>query len=109
MIYPLFIIVSRFGVVFYTNQTKNWIAFYRQTPLPRKLITISGGVSEDIKNVPLAREKVNCKLAKWNSIAGLAFVIYTQHTSIVTDVDEHVPDVHFVTIEVESTKKNFFH
>ena len=70
----LFIIVSRFGVVFYTDQTKNWIAFYRQVPLPCKLITISGGVSEDIENVPLAPEKVNCKLAKWNSITGLAFV-----------------------------------
>ena len=74
VISPLFIIVSRFGVVFYTDQTKNWIAFYRQTPLPRKLITISGGVSEDTENVPLALEKVNCKLAKWNSVTGLAFV-----------------------------------
>ena len=74
MISPLFIIVSRTGVVFYTDQTKNWIAFYRQTPLPRTLITISGGVSEDIENVPPAPDKVNCKLAEWNSITGLAFV-----------------------------------
>ena len=35
--------------------------------------------------------------------------IYTQHTSIVTDVDEHTPAVHFVTIEAEATKDVFFH
>ena len=56
------------------DQAKNWIAFYCQTPLPCKLITISGGLSEDIEKVPLAPEKVNCKLAKWNSVTGLAFV-----------------------------------
>ena len=93
VISPLFIIVSRFGVVFYTDQTKNWIAFYRQTPLPRKLIAISGGVSEDIENVPLAPKKVNCKLAKWNSITGLAFV--DDETKLIV-LDTKLPSVRLV-------------
>ena len=92
VISPLFIIVSRFGVVFYTDQTKNWIVL-RQTPLPRKLITISGGVSEDIENVPLAPEKVNCKLAKQNSITGLAFV--DDETKLIV-LDTKLPSVRLV-------------
>ena len=79
--------------MFYSDRTKNWIAFYRQTPLPRKLITISGGVSEDIENVPLAPEKVNCKLAKWNSITGLAFV--DDETKLIV-LDTKLPGVRLV-------------
>ena len=77
----------------HTDQTKNWIAFYCQTPLPRKLITISGGVSEDNENVPLAPEKVNCKLAKWNSITGLAFV--DDETKLIA-LDTKLPSVRLV-------------
>ena len=75
IISPLFLAVCKYGVVFYTDESKNTVSFYRQTPLPRKIHIVSGGEGEgDDDNVPLAPQKVSCKSAKWKTIAGLAFI-----------------------------------
>ena len=38
VISPLFLAVSKYEVVFYTGESKNTVSFYRQTPLPRKMV-----------------------------------------------------------------------
>ena len=61
---PLSLAVSKLGgAVFYTDESKNWIVFYRQ--LPSKLFTLPGGSFEDDENVHLASETMHCKVANW--------------------------------------------
>ena len=70
VVYPLFLTVFKLGVVFYTDESKNWIVFYRQLFL--KLFILSGGSFEDDENIPLAPETIDCKLSRccWSSING---------------------------------------
>ena len=71
VISPMFLAVSKYGVAFYTDESKNTASFYHQTLLPCKTHIVSGGESEgDDDNVPLAPQKVSCKSAKWKTIAG---------------------------------------
>ena len=69
---PLFIAVSKHGVIFFTDDTNQSLVFYRQTPLPRKLFVISEGRADE-DNVPFSPETINCTTAKWKKIAGLTF------------------------------------
>ena len=69
---PLFVTVSKNGVVFYTDDTSNSLVCHRQTPLLRKLIVLSHTASEEEDNVPDAPNKVRCDQAKWKEIDGLA-------------------------------------
>ena len=69
---PLFVTVSKNGVVFYTDDTNNSLVCYRQTPLPQKLIVLSHIAAEEEDNVPDAPNKVRCDQAKWKEIGGLA-------------------------------------
>ena len=69
---PLFIAVSKHGVIFFANDTNQSLIFYRQTPLPRKLFVISEGHTDE-DNVPFSPETINCTAEKWKEIAGLAF------------------------------------
>ena len=58
VISPMFLAVSKYGVVFYTDESKNTVSFYRQTPLPCKIHIVSGRESEgDDDNVPLRPTK----------------------------------------------------
>ena len=64
IISPLFFAVSKYWVVFYTDESMNTVSFYRHTLLPRKIHIVSGGESEgNDDNVPLAPHKVSCKSA----------------------------------------------
>ena len=95
IISPLFLAVSKYGVVFYTDESKNTVSFYRQTPLPRKIHIVSGGEGEgDDDNVPLAPQKVSCKSAKWKTIASLAFI--DSQTKIIV-VDTKLPSVRLIS------------
>ena len=75
---PLFLVISKAGVVYYTDDSNQSLSCYRQTPLPRKLIPISKGsaqvndqgVPDD--DVPFAPESVPSEKGKWVSISGLA-------------------------------------
>ena len=75
---PLFLVISKLGVVYYTDDSNQSLSCYRQTPLPRKLIPISKGsaqvndqgVPDD--NVPFTPESVPSEKGKWLSISGLA-------------------------------------
>ena len=69
---PLFVTVSKNGVVFYTDDTNYSLVYYRQTPLPRKLTVLSHIAAEEEDNVPDAPNKVRRDQAKWKEIGGLA-------------------------------------
>ena len=43
---PLFLVISKAGVVYYTDDSNQSLSCYRQTPLPRKLIPISKGSAQ---------------------------------------------------------------
>ena len=58
IISPQFLAVSKYGVVFYTDESTNTVSCYRQTSLSRKIHIVSGGEGEgDDDNVPLAPRK----------------------------------------------------
>ena len=95
IISPLFLAVSKYWVVFYTDESKNTVSFYRQTPLSRKIHIVSGEESEgNDDNVPLAPQKVSCKCAKWKTIAGLAFI---DSETKLTVVDTKLPSVRLIS------------
>ena len=95
VISPMFLSVLNMGLCstpgFYTDESKNTVSFYRQTPLPRNIHIVSGGESEgDDDNAPLAPQKVSCKSAKRKTIAGLAFI--DSETKLIV-VDTKLPSV----------------
>ena len=69
---PLFIEVSKNGVIFFIDDTNQSLVFYSQRPLPRKLFVISEGRADEY-NVPFPPETINCTTAKWKEIVGLTF------------------------------------
>ena len=71
---PLFICISKRGVVFYSDDNKPGIFFYRQTPIKRKIYTISCGCLADEENDPVAHSEIKAKEARWKSIGGLALM-----------------------------------
>ena len=70
--------ISKAGVVYYTDDSNQSLSCYRQTPLPRKLIPISKGSAQvNHQGVPdddvsLAPESAHSEKGKWLSISGLA-------------------------------------
>ena len=71
---PLFICISKRGLVFYSDDNKPGIFFYRQIPIQRKIYTISSGCLADEENDTVAHSEIKAKEARWKSIAGLALM-----------------------------------
>ena len=70
---PLFLCISRRGVVFYTDDNLSGVFYFRQSPIRRKLHKISmGHLEEDNSQDPIGFSETKAKEAKWKSIAGLA-------------------------------------
>ena len=75
---PLFLAISKAGVVYFTDDSQQTLSSYRQTPLPRRLISIAKGnvffndqgVPED--SVPFAPQSIPSDKGRCVSIAGLA-------------------------------------
>ena len=76
--YPLFLVIPKAGVVYYTDDSNQSLSCYRKTPLPQKLIPISKGSAQvndqgvPHDDVPFAQESVPSEKGKWLSISGLA-------------------------------------
>ena len=69
---PLFIVISRHGVVFYHDDNKGGLPYYRQTPIQRKVHTISCGFLTDGEEDQLSNSEMEAKDAEFKSTAGLA-------------------------------------
>ena len=65
---PLFLAISKAGVVYFTDDSQQLLSCYRQTPLPRKLISIAKGND----SVPFSPQSIPSDKGRWLSIAGLA-------------------------------------
>ena len=71
---PLFILISRHGVVFCTDDNKAGRHYYRQTPVQRKVYTVSCGFLKHDEKDQVSDSEMEAKDAKWKSIAGLALM-----------------------------------
>ena len=71
---PLFILTSRHGVVFYTVENKAGLHYYQQTPVQRKIYTVSCGFLKHDEKDQVCDSEMESKNAKWKSIAGLALM-----------------------------------
>ena len=71
---PLFILISRHGVVFYTDDNKADLNYYRQTPVQRKVYALSCGFLKHDEKDQVSDSEMEAKDAKWKSIAGLALM-----------------------------------
>ena len=71
---PLFITISRKGVVFLTDDNILGLFYYRQTPIKQKLYTINKGSLNIDKEDPVTSAGVKAKEAKWLSVSGLALI-----------------------------------
>ena len=67
-------LISKRGVIFYSDDNKPGIFFYRQTPIQRKIYTISSGCLADEENDLVAHSEIKAKEARWKSIGGLALM-----------------------------------
>ena len=82
---PLFLCISKEGVVYFTDDSQQSLSCYRQTPLPRKLISIAKGSvpfndqgsPEDA--VPFAPQSIPSDKGRWLSIAGVALTNDENH------------------------------
>ena len=61
---PLFIVISRHGVVFYTDDNKAGLHYYRQTPIQRKVYTVSCGFLKDGKEDQVSDSEIEAEDAK---------------------------------------------
>ena len=77
----LFVTVSSAGVVFCMDSFyKQQLFYYGQTPIPRKLVYLAAGKTEEVEdNTPCAPETMSSKKIKWNSISGLTIVSYNEN------------------------------
>ena len=71
---PLFILISRHGVVFYTDDNKAGLHYCRQTPAQRKVVSVSCGFLKHDEKGQVSDSEMEVKDAKWKSIAGLALM-----------------------------------
>ena len=71
---PLFILISRHGVVFYTDDNKAGLHYYRQTPVQRKVYTVSCGFLKHDEKDQISDSGMEAKDAEWKSIAGSALM-----------------------------------
>ena len=75
---PLFLAISKAGVLYFTDDSQQSLSCYRQTPSPRNLISIAKGnvffndqgAPEDA--VPFSPQSIPSDKGRWLSIAGLA-------------------------------------
>ena len=68
---PLFVTVSKEGVVFFTDDYSKSVFFYRQNPMPRKLFRIVKAFDGDALLDPLSEEPTDIANAVWLCPTGL--------------------------------------
>ena len=70
----LFIVISKHGVVSYHDHSKADLHYSRQTPIQRKVYTMSCGFLTDGEENQLSDSEMEAKNAKWKSIGRLALM-----------------------------------
>ena len=75
----LFVTVSASGIVFCTEDYNQQLFYYRQTPVPRRVVFLTSGKTEEVEDItPNALKTVSSKKVKWSSISGLTIVPYDE-------------------------------
>ena len=96
---PLFLAIFKAGVVYFTDDSQQSLSCYRQTPLPRQLISIAKGnvffndqgAPED--SVPFEPQSIPSDKGRWLSIAGLAI---TKNENYLLVCDSKLGTIRFV-------------
>ena len=71
----LFVTLSASGIVFCTDDYNQQLFYYRQTPIPRRVVFLTSGKTEEVEDItPNAPKTVSSKKVKWSSISGLTIV-----------------------------------
>ena len=66
-------------MVFCTDDYNQQLFYYRQTPIPRKVVLLTSGKTEEIEDITSNGPKtVSSKKVKWSSISGLTIVPYDE-------------------------------
>ena len=75
----LFVTVSTSGIVFCTDDYNQQLFYYRQMPIPRRVVFLTSGKTEEVEDItPNAPKTVSSKKVKWSSISGLTIVPYDE-------------------------------
>ena len=95
----LFVTVSTSGIVLCTDDYNQQLFYYRQTPIPRRVVFLTSGKTEEVEDItPNAPKTVSSKKVKWSSISGLTIVPYDEDVNrthrrkealLVADQDLH--------------------